>query len=148
MGIAVIGQTSIDLADIQAFRRRYNLPVNDPKLVLVGPDPCRPSASDLLEADLDLEWAGAVGRNSTISYVYARSILTSLQYAIDQNVAPIVTLSYGFCEQATSNALRSLAQQANAQGITVMAASECLRRPGKAAQAKTPAEPPVTSATP
>ena len=77
----------------------------------------------MLEADLDIEWAGAVARKSTIYYVYARSVRTSLQYAIDQNIAPILTYSYGSCELGINNSLRYLAQQANAQGITFMAAS-------------------------
>src|SRR5204863_5144958 len=46
------------------------------------------------------------------------------QYAIDQNLAPIVSISYGDCEsnftQSDINALVALAQQANAQGITVV----------------------------
>jgi uncharacterized protein (TIGR03437 family) len=123
LAIAVIGRTSIDLNDVRAFRRRFNLPVNDPRLVLVGPDPGRPSEGDFIEANLDLDWSGAVARNATIHYVYAQNIRTSLQYAIDRNIAPIVTYSYGACELGTNNSLRHLAQQANAQGITFMAAS-------------------------
>jgi len=122
IGIAVIGQTAIDLADIQAFRKLYNLPANDPKLVLFGPDPGK-LANDMVEADLDVEWTGAVARKATIYYVYARSVRTSLLYAIDQNIAPIITYSYGACEAGSSTALRYLTQQANAQGITFMAAS-------------------------
>lgn len=122
VAIGVIGQTAIDLTDIQSFRRTYHLPANDPKLVLVGTDPGK-IAADMVEADLDLEWSGAVARNATIYYIYSRSVRTSLQYAIDQNVAPILTYSYGACEFGSSTALRYLAQQANAQGITVLAAS-------------------------
>jgi uncharacterized protein (TIGR03437 family) len=123
IGIAVIGRTALNLNDIRTFRSRYGLPPNDPKLVLVGPDPGNIGGSNVLEADLDLEWSGAVARNATISYVYARSVDTALQYAIDQNVAPVVTYSYGSCETASSTGLRFIAQQANAQGITFLVAS-------------------------
>ena len=80
---------------------------------------------DVDEADLDLEWAGAIARNATIIYVNsANGAPDSLQYAIDQNLAPIVSISYGDCEsnftQSDINALVALAQQANAQGITVV----------------------------
>jgi len=118
--IVVAGRTDINLADIQAFRRRFNLPPNDPQKVLVGPDPGI-VAADLSEADIDIEWSGAVARNATIIYVYSTNVRNSAQYAVDQNLAPVITLSYGSCEPATTAAFRSVAQQANAQGITWLA---------------------------
>lgn len=54
---------------------------------------------------------------------------TSLQYAIQQNLAPVISMSYGGCEQRiTSGSLnttfwRTLGQQANAEGITWVASS-------------------------
>ena len=120
--IAIIGDSDVDLADIQNFRRRFNLPANDPQVVLYGPDPGIDSGN-LSEADLDLEWSGAVARNSTIVYVYARSVNTASQYAIDQNLAPVISFSFGGCEPSNSPAFRSIAQQASAQGITWLAAS-------------------------
>ena len=120
--IVVVGQTDVDLTDIRSFRKRFNLPANDPQLVLFGKDP-GVSASDLIEADLDLEWSGATAPNATIIYVYSGNVGTSVQYAIDQNVAPVITMSYGSCEIGDSGAMRYLAQQANAQGITWVVAS-------------------------
>ena len=35
------------------------------------------SGNDLPEADLDLEWAGAVARNATILYVYGTDVMTA-----------------------------------------------------------------------
>src|SRR6185312_9035333 len=77
---------------------------------------------------LDIEWAGAIARNATIIYVYsADAIGISVPYAIDQNLAPIITLSFGACERQNSQgaqlSMRALAQQANAQGVTWVAAS-------------------------
>jgi uncharacterized protein (TIGR03437 family) len=120
--IAIIGDTDIDLADIQNFRRRFNLPANDPQVVLYGPDPGT-NSDNLSEADLDLEWSGAVARNATIVYVYSTSVNTAAQYAIDQNLAPVISFSFGGCEPSNSPAFRSIAQQASAQGITWLAAS-------------------------
>ena len=120
--LAIVGRTDIDVADIQAFRARFNLPANDPQLVLFGPDPGM-SALDMEEADLDIEWSGVVARSATILYVYARAISTAIQYAVDQNLAPVISTSYGLCEQDTTTALRAIAQQGNAQGITLLAAS-------------------------
>ena len=120
--LAVIGRTDIDLADLRAFRTRFGLPANDPQVVLYGPDP-GVSSGDLVEADLDLEWAAAVARNATVIYVNSRGVNTSAQYAVDQNLAPVMTMSYGGCEVTGADTLRSVAQQASAQGITWMVSS-------------------------
>ncbi|MDP9170403.1 MAG: protease pro-enzyme activation domain-containing protein, partial [Acidobacteriota bacterium] len=97
--IAIIGRTDIDLADIRSFRSRFGLPASDQQVVLFGTDPG--TTSDLIEADLDLEWAGAIARNATLIYVNSTNIRTSAQYAVDQNLAPVMTYSYGSCEQQT-----------------------------------------------
>jgi uncharacterized protein (TIGR03437 family) len=120
--LVIIGQTDIRLSDIQAFRARFNLPANDPQVVLYGPDPGL-NQTDLEEADLDIQVSGAIARNATIIYVNSRSVTLSAQYAVDQNLAPAMSMSYGGCEIASSLTLRSIAQQANAQGITWMISS-------------------------
>ena len=121
--IAVAGQSDISLSDIRSFRTRYNLPANDPKLVLFGSDPGGLGGSSNLEANLDLEWAGAIAPKATVYFVYSTSAFNSMVQAISQNVAPIITVSYSACELNASPAYRSIWQQANAQGITILAAS-------------------------
>jgi len=120
--LAIVGQTAINLADMRGFRSTFGLPAKDPQLVLYGTNP-GVSQGDQIEADLDLEWAGAVARNATIVYVYSQNVISSLQYAIDQNLAPVISMSYGGCESGNLASLRTIAQQANAQGITWMNAS-------------------------
>jgi uncharacterized protein (TIGR03437 family) len=119
--IAVIGNADVNLQDIRNFRTRFGLPPNDPQMMLTGPDPM--STANLVEADIDLEWSGAVAPNATIIYVYARSVNTAAQYAVDQRIAPVITMSYGGCEQANTPVLQPIAQQANAEGITWVASS-------------------------
>ena len=50
--------------------------------------------------------------------------MDSLSYAISNNVAPIISISYGNCEsgwaQSEFNSINQDLQQANAQGITVI----------------------------
>lgn len=126
--IAVVGQTQLPLDDIRQFRTYFNLPPSDPTLTLV-PNTQDPGIypDDLVETDLDVEWAGAIARNAAISYVYSYDVVDALYYVIDQNLAPVVSMSYGLCEAQTAQsdltAFRSYAQQANAQGITWIAAS-------------------------
>jgi uncharacterized protein (TIGR03437 family) len=126
--IVIVGQTRVDVADIRQFRNAYNLPPNDPQFVLVPglPDP-GVSSADLGEADLDLEWSGAVARKATLIYVYSTDVTDAVQYSIDQNLAPVISMSYGLCEplfgQTDANSLRTVAQQGTAQGITWLAAT-------------------------
>jgi uncharacterized protein (TIGR03437 family) len=128
--IAIAGQIEINLSDVESFRSAFNLPANDPQTLLVpgSSNPGNsPKSGDLAESDLDLEWSGAVARNATIIFVYATDVMTAVQYAIDQNLAPVVSVSYGNCEPESPRSdvasFQQWAQQANAQGITWLAAS-------------------------
>jgi subtilase family serine protease len=130
--IAVMGQTDFALSDIQAFRKNSGLGSNNP--VVLGcsaspalcPDPGT-SSGDLIEADLDLEWSGGLAPNAPILYVNSTDAFTSLTYAIDQDLSPVLTVSYGNCEAqvgaAFTNVLSNSAKQANAQGMTLVAPS-------------------------
>ena len=128
--LAIAGQTDIEMADIEKFRSQFGLPANDPTVMLVpgSKDPgVQSSSGDLGEADLDLELSGAVAKNAEILFVNSGDVVTSLQYAIDQRLAPVLSTSYGDCEldtgSAEAQALATLAAQANAQGQTIFAAS-------------------------
>ena len=58
--------------------------------------------------------------------MYATSALNATLHAVDQNLAPVISYSFGTCESQRKTLLspfRSLAQQANAQGITWVNAS-------------------------
>jgi len=125
--IAVAGASDVDLADIEYFRQSFGLSFNDPRLILV-PGSDDPGTNGALgEADLDLEWSGAVARNATILYVYATDAFEAAFYAIDQAVAPVLSLSFGSCElRMTPSAVRVLTsegQRAAAEGITWLSAS-------------------------
>lgn len=129
VSIAIVGQSDISLSDIEAFRKASNLAANDPKVLLVpgSSDPGTVISAEQ-EADLDLEWSGAVAPNASIIYVNSTNAISiSLQYAIDQNLASVVSVSLGACEPevglADADALQSLGMEANAQGMTVLAAS-------------------------
>jgi uncharacterized protein (TIGR03437 family) len=121
--IVIAGQTQVDLSDIQKFRTRFLLPASDPQMILV-PQMVDPGIvkGDLGEADLDLEWSGATAPHATLVYVYSPDVMDAVQYAIDQNLAPVLSLSYGLCEPLTLTSdmytMQSWARQANAEGMT------------------------------
>ncbi len=90
------------------------------------------STKDLVEADLDLEWSNGVAQNASVVYVYVGnnqsfSVWDSLNYAVQNNVAHVISISYGYCEagngQAFADMVQGWALQANAQGQTVVASS-------------------------
>ena len=125
--IAVVGQSDIILSDIQGFRAQFGLPAARVQKVLGGPFPAQ-SSDDQGESTLDVEWAGGVARNATIYFVYSANINISRAFAVDQNVAPVISDSYLYCEPAvtvnpSANDYRLTALQANSQGITWLAAS-------------------------
>jgi hypothetical protein len=133
VSIAVAAQSQIELTDVQKFRQIFGLKANDPNILVSGPDPGIASLLDAEEALLDVEWAGAVAPGATIDLVVAGSTDTTsgvdlaASYAIDNEVAPILTYTYGGCEQALGTAgnafYNALWQQAAAEGITVLVAA-------------------------
>jgi subtilase family serine protease len=148
--LAVMGQTDIYLADITDFRTGFGLsPINctvngsgvitacsDPhfQYVLGGADP-GPSAGDIGEADLDVEWSGATAPGAQIIYVNSTDTFTSYYYAIDHQDTlgeTVISLSYGLCEFEDNTILNSSGQPAadeielmtgNSEGITFVNAT-------------------------
>ena len=127
--IAVAGQTDIVLSDIAAFRTASGLSANIPTVVLYGKDPGTPStngvADDESEADLDLEWSGAVAPSASIIYANSTDVFNSLAQIIDNRLAPIASISYGECEVSAQmdgsiTSLNALFMQGNAEGMTVV----------------------------
>ncbi|HEY3743165.1 MAG TPA: S53 family peptidase [Bryobacteraceae bacterium] len=126
--IAIVSHTNVKLSDVADFRSRYGLPLNTPTVILDGPDPGIFDPSEELEADLDLEWAGAIAKRAAIQLVTAASTNSTdgldlaSQYIIDNNLASVMSLSYGSCESdlgASNSFYNTLWQQAAAQGISV-----------------------------
>lgn len=130
--IAIAGRSNLHLTDVQTFRSQFGLPANDPVIIVNGPDPGAANPNEEGEADLDVEWSGAVAKGATIKFVVSQSTSTtdgallSEMYIVNNNVAPILSTSFGFCEvMAPRESLfyASLWQQAAAQGISVFVAA-------------------------
>ena len=127
--IAVIARSNLSLSDVSAFRSNYGLSPTSVNVVLNGPDPGILTATgDDIEVSLDAEWSGAVAKGATVNVVVSKDtaisdgIDLSNLYAVDNNVAPVITLSYGGCEQdngSFNSYYNNLWQQAVAQGISV-----------------------------
>jgi len=131
--IAIVGRTDIALADVQYFRSFFGLVANDPVFVHNGTDPGNLGGGEEGEADLDVEWSGAVAQNATIKFVISKSTTTtdgvdlSAQYIVNNNVAKIMSTSFGQCESSMgtteNNFYNNLWSQAATQGITSFVSS-------------------------
>lgn len=128
--IAIVGQTDLynNGSDIATFRTASGLPPNTPHVILI-PGATDPGvvSTDIDEASLDVEWAGAVARNAAIYYVNGGNdgVFDAFQYIVDNKTAPVISISYGQCEALSGDLpqIESLAQQASSQGQTIVAAA-------------------------
>jgi subtilase family serine protease len=71
--IAIVGRTDIALGDVQYFRSFFGLPANDPVFVHNGTAPGNLGGGEEGEADLDVQWSGAIAPNATIKFVISKS---------------------------------------------------------------------------
>ncbi|MGB0006893.1 MAG: S53 family peptidase [Candidatus Sulfotelmatobacter sp.] len=138
--IAIIGQSTVRATDLSNFRSAAGLAAKVPEYILYPSTSTATRCSgDEGESDLDLEWSGGVANSANIIFVYAglgpgdtcssrsNDVWNALQYAVDQNLAPVISTSYGYCESGLGESfvdtVQGWAQQANTQGQTIMAAS-------------------------
>ena len=137
--IAVMGQTDLvtdtngTFTDVAAFRANSGLSAPNLTSLLV-PNTTDPGvvSGDIDEANLDVEWSGGVAKNAQILYVIGNGTtgqgpFDALQYSVTNNLAPVISISYGLCEQfldsATQQAITNAGMEANAQGQTIVAPS-------------------------
>jgi len=131
--IVIAGQSAVSVSDVENFQAAAGLTMKDPLLVLMpGTGASTTSTGDHGESDLDLEWSSAMAPGANIVFVYTGSntafgVYDSIQYAVDEKIGQIISLSYASCEtELTATDLTSLENmfsQAAAQGQTVISAS-------------------------
>jgi subtilase family serine protease len=131
--IAIMGQSEVALSDIEAFQSAAGLTVKDPTVVLVpGSGTAATVAGDEAESDLDLEYSSGIARGANITFVYVGNnpnygVFDSLQYAVDNKLASVVSISYGACETTLSSSdytsLEGIMEQGASQGQTIVTAA-------------------------
>ena len=131
--IGIVGKAEIAQSDIDAFRATFGLPPTTVTMTLV-PD-TGPAAAGTrgtgIEAVLDVEWSGGIAKGATVNYVFLgsddRNIDDAAFYLIEENLAPLMSESYGGCEQGSlptdADILEENGTAANLLGITYMAAA-------------------------
>src|SRR5208282_1614220 len=131
--IGIAGRSDIKLTDVATFRSAFGLPAKAPTVIVNGPDPGVPTLGDQIENSLDVEWSGAVAKGATIKFVTSKSTSAtdgsslSEEYIVDNKVASVMSASYDECELALgtggNTGIKSMWQQAVAEGITVFIAA-------------------------
>jgi subtilase family serine protease len=134
--IAIINDANINIDLVNQFRSTFGLSVNPPQIIIDGNDPGVDGINnpdgpngDSIEAYLDVEESGAVAPNATIDLVIGADtalesgLFLAAERAVFSNIAPVMSLSFGACEQdlgSTNTFLNDLWEEAAAQGATVM----------------------------
>jgi subtilase family serine protease len=131
--IAVVGRTAVSLTDVSNFQTAAGVTANVPILTLVpNSGTATTRTGDQSESDLDLEYTSSIANKATINFVYTGSntnydVFDAMVYAIQNNLAQVISVSYGECEPdlpAGSYAqYESALQQAATQGQTVVNSS-------------------------
>ncbi len=131
--IAVVGQSYADTSATGPANRLVSLGSANLSAVLVpGSGVEAVSPGDELESDLDLEYALGAANKANIFLVFVGdqanySVYDALTYAIQEKIAPVISISYSTCETllstTTLNQANALFAQAAAQGQTLVAAS-------------------------
>jgi subtilase family serine protease len=131
--IAIVAESDIQISDVTQFRKAFGLPATHVNVIDNGPPAGLQADSDQQEAEIDVEWAGAVAKNATIDLVSTAStplttgLYLSMTYAVDNAVAPVLEVSYDYCEFTMGVAgnlfMYQTWQQAAAEGITVVVAA-------------------------
>jgi Pro-kumamolisin, activation domain/Bacterial Ig-like domain (group 3) len=120
------GQDVSDFFNVVGSANNFNKPGFN--IVLDGPDPGDLGGGEEAEATLDSTWSGAVAPGATVDLVVSASTNTtdgidlSELYIVENNLADIMTESFGTCEYYSTDSqvagVNALAEQAAAQGIT------------------------------
>jgi len=135
--IGVIGQSSVDSNQLTYFQQKTGQTVKLPTLVLVPNTGSsgQLSKGDEGESELDLEYASGTAPGAQVLFIYTgtlnsttnNGVFTAMLYAITNNLAPILTLSYGGCEASNASYATSVMEpilaQASSQGQTILVSS-------------------------
>ncbi len=130
--IALLGRSNILTSDFQQYRALFQSfdRMDALQVIVDGVDPGPSYGDDQVESTADVEYAGAMAPSAKLLLVVSGStfntdgIALSALYAVENNLAQVISLSYNACEEeldATGNQFYSaLWEQAAAEGITVM----------------------------
>ncbi|WP_353071650.1 S53 family peptidase [Tunturiibacter gelidoferens] len=134
-GLAVVGQSDADTTSAVSFFKGNLSPgsIGNISFVLVpGSGVEAISPGDEGESEIDLEYSSGIATEANIFFVHVGAnqnydVFDALAFTIDQNIAPVISISYGVCESLMSatdlDQGNALFERAAAQGQTIVAAA-------------------------
>jgi subtilase family serine protease len=133
-GLAVVGQSFVNLLDgsVQSFQSVLRETDRLTAVLVPGSGAEAISPGDEGESEIDLEYSSGIAQYANVFLVYVGanqnySVYDALSFAITENIAPVVSISYGTCEPLIAptdlSQFDSLFEEASAQGQTLVAAS-------------------------
>lgn len=133
--VAIAAQSDINSATLQTYWTAFGVSATQLGLTAAtfssiavpvaqgGSDPGETNNGDETEAYLDTELVGGIAPGVAITLVRDKSAAVAAEYVIDNNLAAVLNISFGSCEQAAAadnSKISSLYQQAATQGITIL----------------------------
>jgi subtilase family serine protease len=125
VSVAVLGLGTIDLSVVSQYWQASGVSVKDRVQQINTPtfNPYYTNDRERVEAYLDVELISSLAYGSTVKLVVANSIEDALSYTVENNLANIISITYGdseFTLGLENTVVNSLLQQASAQGTTVI----------------------------
>ena len=138
VSIAVVGIAQVAPSDVSAFRTKFGLGAGALTTTLVPNTGAETPGSNNagFEGALDLEWSGGIAKGASLDYVVTGgddgNVDDATYYAIEKNIAPIISESWAGCDGnlttrgysiADQNVLDTYGLAANLLGITYVGAA-------------------------
>ncbi len=128
--IGIAGDSNINVADVDNYRKFFGLPAHSPSVNIVIDGGIDPGLNgDEVEALLDTQVSSGIAPGANINlYTAADSTLEyglnlAIYRALNDNAINILNISFGLCEAGEGNSgnasIYNLSEQAAAQGITL-----------------------------
>ena len=132
--VAIVGRSDVSVSDFNTFRSSFALPAGTLTTLHDGPDPGIQPNGDQGENTLDTEMVSSTAPGAKVILVSNADTATTsglaigVGYIIENNIAPILTMSYLECELGLGTAGNSfwsqIFQEATSTGITPFVCSD------------------------
>ena len=129
--VAIVGLSDVETSDFNTYRSSFGLPAGTLTTLHSGADPGLTSSQGENTEDTEMVSATAPGAQvmlvADVDNQTTNGLITAITYIVDNEIAPILTMSYGECELGLGTSQNSLYnntfQQAATAGISSFVAA-------------------------
>jgi subtilase family serine protease len=120
--VAIVALSDVTVSDFNTYRSSFGLPAGTLTTMHSGADPGLTDSQGENTEDTEMVSATAPGATVVLvadpSSATTNGLVTAVNYIVDNEIAPILTMSYGACELKLGTAGNSLYNQTFQQGAT------------------------------